>query len=260
MFLKKCPLIGVKSIPFFYLLIMSTVATSQTNVCLEVSQERNIEIIQNYLPETTDSRLFFQGIAAASLANRLDVVCAFKALGFLDNNFQSHPSYSPDEAFLDALHWASTHGYIEVLRVLVSSSRFNIDAKRSSSSLEPTVFKEAVEICQTEAANILLNAGAQVDVNTSSLIRASECPSKDLVLGLLDRGVRPSTTALYAAARNGHTENVSLLLSRGVPVYTGTNEFRLASVLANENGHYELARTLRRIEERRRGTLREPRD
>jgi hypothetical protein len=111
---------------------------------------------------------------------------------------------------------------------------------------------------QVQAVELLLAAGADVNRQDrhvgSALYLAVATRNLDIAKKLLDHGADPNTvpewgeTPLMVAAMQGNDVGARLLLERGADPARRSKEGTLASALAREEGHLELAELIARAE------------
>ena len=117
-----------------------------------------------------------------------------------------------DEYHKTALHWAAEKNRAEIARLLVDAGA-DIEA---TTSWGATPLEWAATMGSSSVADLLLARGA----GRFTLIVAAALGKFEDVKFLLDSENDFASTALYAAARNGHTEVVEHLLDHGATIDT----------------------------------------
>ena len=111
-----------------------------------------------------------------------------------------------------ALHWAAENDHAEVARLLIDAGA-DIEA---TTSWGATPLEWAATMGSSSVADLLLERGA----GRFSLVVAAALGKFEDVKSMLISETDAVSTALYAAARNGHTEVVEYLLDRGATIDT----------------------------------------
>jgi ankyrin repeat protein len=143
-----------------------------------------------------------------------------------------------DEYDKTGLHWAAEKDHIEIARLLLDAGA-DIEAKTNWGD---TPLKWAATLGSSNVAELLLERGA----HGFTLIVAAALGKLDHVKTMLgsDRDLSIISTALYGAARNGHTEVVKYLLDQGAAIDTkgffGGTGLHWAAI----NGHRETVELL----------------
>lgn len=173
--------------------------------------------------------------------------------------------YRSNRAVTDALltadpdldvHEAAALGYLDRLR-----ERLDEDPSRIAqfSADGYTALHFAAFFAKPEAARILLEAGALVDVAAANELRVQPLHSAaagrqtEICRLLLAAGADVNAreaggfTPLHAAAQNGDPEMVELFLSAGADPAATTDEGKTAADVANQADHLDVARRLREI-------------
>lgn len=173
--------------------------------------------------------------------------------------------YRSNRAVTDALlaagpdldvHEAAALGYLDRLR-----ERLEEDPSRvgSLSADGYTALHFAAFFAKPEAARILLEAGAQVDVVARNEMRVQPLHSaaagrqieicRLLIAAGADVNARQAGgfTPLHEAAQNGDPEMVELFLSAGADPAVTTDDGKSAAATAEAAGHIDVARRLREV-------------
>ena len=148
-----------------------------------------------------------------------------------------------------ALQLACMRGYIEIARLILSTSQctkylVNIADKWGSTSLIT-----ASQYGQTETVSLLIQNGAHVNMQNNngscSLIVASVNGHSETVSLLIQNGAHVNltdkwgSTSLIIASQYGQTETVSLLIQNGAHVNMQNNDGSCSLIVASVNGHSE---------------------
>ena len=151
---------------------------------------------------------------------------------------------------------AAALGYLDRLRARLD------DDPSVVSSLSPdgyTALHFAAFFAKPEAARILLEAGAPVDVVAANEMRVEPLHSAaagrqtEICRLLLAAGANVEArqaggfTPLHEAAQNGDPEMLELFLSAGADPAATTDDGRTAAELAEEAGHPDVARRLQEV-------------
>lgn len=105
----------------------------------------------------------------------------------------------------------------------------------------------------TETLELLLAKGADIDLQTNEQSMMVNTPAKlevytgaEMMLGLGNRDMQSGlgVTALIAAARNGQTKTIELLLSKGANIHLQNDEQGNALIAAARNGRYKTVELL----------------
>ncbi|KAF7356057.1 ANK-REP-REGION domain-containing protein [Mycena venus] len=167
-----------------------------------------------------------------------------------------------------ALRLASQEGHIEIVRTLLENG-VNIDAEDPPYG---TALQSAIEKGHTEIVHLLIEQGADVTIGGweygSALQVASARGQKKIIPLLLQSGADVNAvggqygeriasrgadvnaaagkygTALYLAAKEGHTDKVLLLLEKGANVNEMGETFRSALAAATAKGYIKIVRLL----------------
>jgi len=119
------------------------------------------------------------------------------------------------------LHLAAHFGRLEVMRILLSNGADHRAVSRNSNRNQP--LQAAAANRQTEAVELLLKAGADVDARSHG-----------------------DFTALHIAAANGVTRMVEALLNAGADVGAKTEEGKMPMDFAVDGDHSEMVALLER--------------
>jgi ankyrin repeat protein len=173
--------------------------------------------------------------------------------------------YRSNRAVTDALlaadpdldvYEAATFGYLDRLRERLEEDPSRI---RTLSPDGYTALHFAAFFAKPEAARILLDAGAPVDVAADNEMRVQPLHSAaaghqpEICRMLLAAGADVDArqaggfTPLHAAAQKGDPEMVELFLSAGADPTATTDDGKTPAALADEAGHPDLATRLREV-------------
>lgn len=156
---------------------------------------------------------------------------------------------------LDAFE-AAALGYLDRLRERLDEDPSRLDAVSADGY---TALHFAAFFAKPEAARILIDAGARVDVVAGNEMRVQPLHSaaaghdRDICRMLLAAGAQVDArqaggfSPLHAAAQNGDPEMVELFLSAGADANATTDEGLTAADLADRADHPDVARRLREV-------------
>lgn len=173
-----------------------------------------VELLLDRVPDTTANKGHFgQGLLAASNQGHEMVVQLL-----LDRVASIHPQ---DEYFSDALLTATCQGHKEIVRMLLHRGA---DPNHELAGCTPLTMAAYVDAYST--VRLLLDSGAHVNAQPedSALCAAASQGCTDVMNLLLDRGAAVNApnaqygSALCAAVTEGHVETVRVLLNRGADI------------------------------------------
>lgn len=198
--------------------------------------------------EALTRRLFELFVAGAARDAKLDFVVAVTRsdVDAVRRALEAGASPKTTDPFLKwpALMWAALLGDRETVLVLVEAGA-PVDVKKDR--LTPLRLLWSRDDRAT--ALDLVRAGADPNTTTrdgytSLLSSAAQAGDADAVRGLLERGARADSAALYAAAAAGNAEIVRTLVGAGARVNAKDLLDRTPLVRALESGFFDVARLL----------------
>ena len=132
---------------------------------------------------------------------------------------------------------ASTDDFLEVLKVLLQHPKVNVDVVNSQGCTGLMIASS----CEcVEAVELLINAGADPNIQTHSSTSINDTNSDSFMLPLITNGV----TALMIASERNNTEIVKLLLQGGANPNTRTQNGNNSLLAAANKGYVEVVKLL----------------
>ena len=143
-------------------------------------------------------------------------------------------------------------GDIEAVKLFLAEG-ININAKNEKGQ---TALMRAAEYQRTEVVTLLLEKGADVNIESNplkrtALMEASSAGNIVIIKQLAERGAEINAkdlarnTALHFASLWGHVEAVSLLIELGAKPDIGGEQGNTPMMVAEQNGHAEIVQILK---------------
>ena len=132
---------------------------------------------------------------------------------------------------------ASTDDFLEVLKILLQHPKVNVDVVNSQGCTGLMIASS----CEcVEAVELLINAGADPNIQTHSSTSINDTSSDPFILPLITNGV----TALMIASERNNTEIVKLLLQGGANPNTRAQNGNNSLLEAASEGYVEVVKLL----------------
>ena len=161
------------------------------------------------------------------------------------NYYQSYPNELSENQLIQA---AADGAHPDILRMLISSGAFCINALAQTKTRRATAVFRAAQFGHADCLKVLLQDGkANLEMpnqdDASPLYAASQNGHAQCLQMLIDakaivdQPFKDGSMPLLVAAQNGHTECVELLIKAGADVNFGNYKDATPLIMANHNGN-----------------------